>query len=96
MSRLLGSLALLGALACLWRDYAAGVLPRLSSLAEVWAALHLDSLIGFQSGLENRLSPDAFLDYVLPVLELPAAPALGALGLLLLALGAALRRRARG
>lgn len=68
-----------------------------ASLAERWAALHRPSLIGLQSGLENRVHPDAFFDWALPVLELPAAASFGVLGAALLALSLlrSLGRRSR-
>lgn len=44
---------------------------RAAELGELWFEYHKESLIGLQSGLENRISPDAFLA-VEPVLYLPA------------------------
>ncbi|MGM0583239.1 MAG: hypothetical protein ACQEUZ_01110 [Pseudomonadota bacterium] len=95
MSRIFGTLLLVLAAAALWADYRSpGGVLKPASFAERWAEIHLDSLIGLQAGLENRLHPDAWLDYVLPVLELPAAPILAAAGVLLLALGPLWRRGA--
>jgi hypothetical protein len=93
MLRFFGILFLVLAAAALWADWrrsSGGLEP--ASFAEHWAAVHLDSLIGLQSGLENRVHPAAYLDYVLPVLELPAAPTLALLGAAMLAL-ARLRSR---
>ena len=64
----------------------------LASIGQRWSELHRPSLIGLQSGLENRVSPTVFFDYVLPALELPAAVVTGVIGAALLALGAARRR----
>ena len=90
--RLLGLVLVAAAAAALGADAVGG---SVASLGERWAQLHRPSLIGLQSGLENRVHPDAFFEYVLPVLELPAAAALAVPGALLL-LAARLRRRARG
>ena len=87
--RLAGLVLLALAAAALAADLLAG--GGVASLGERWAALHRPSLIGLQSGLENRVHPDAFFDWVLPVLELPAAALLAGLGLALLAAGRALR-----
>ncbi len=64
-----------------------------ASIGERWAELHRPSLIGLQSGLENRVSGSIFFDYVLPILQLPAAIAAAVLGLALYAIGRAVRRR---
>ncbi|MEM6745611.1 MAG: hypothetical protein AAF676_18025, partial [Pseudomonadota bacterium] len=50
-----------------------------ASLGQRWSELHQTSLIGLQSGLENRVHPDLFYDYVLPLLENPAAGVFGVL-----------------
>jgi hypothetical protein len=87
--RLAGLILVALALVALGADLSQG---EVASLGERWAELHRSSLIGLQSGLENRVHPDAFFDYVLPVLELPAAACLAVPGLALLLL-ARLRRR---
>ncbi|MEM1314112.1 MAG: hypothetical protein AAGI51_06140 [Pseudomonadota bacterium] len=48
-----------------------------ASLGQRWSEVHKTSLIGLQSGLENRVNPDVFFDYVLPFLEFPAAGVFG-------------------
>jgi hypothetical protein len=63
-----------------------------ASIAERWFQLHRPSFIGLQSGIENRVSPELYFDYVLPVLELPAAGVAAILGAVLL-LGARVRGR---
>ncbi|SET72874.1 hypothetical protein [Oceanicella actignis] len=62
------------------------------SLGEFWFAVHRESLIGLQSGIENRADP-AIWAAIEPALHLPAAPVLGAAGVVLLALGMALKIR---
>ena len=93
MLRLLG-LIFLGvavvALAADWMERGEGDLA-VASIAERWFQLHRSSFIGLQSGLENRVNPELYFDYVLPVLELPAAGAAAIVGAVLL-LGARLRR----
>ena len=95
MLRWTGWACLALALLALWRDWAGSGEDglALAPLGQRWGELHRNSLIGLQSGLENRVAPGLFFDYVLPVLELPAAVVAGGLGLVLLGLGAALRRR---
>lgn len=106
MLRLLGLIfVLLGGLVW-WSDTqgeeAAGAdAPRLTEFGELWFDLHKESLIGLQSGLENRVSPDAF-QKVEPILYEPASFVIGgfglalwALSLLLMLLGAGRRREAQ-
>lgn len=88
--RLAALILLAVALAALVADLVGG---RAASLGERWAQLHRESLIGLQSGLENRVHPDLFFDWVLPVLELPAAATFAVLGLALFAVATLLRRR---
>ena len=78
------------------KDAEAGVGGSFSfaSLGQRWSEVHQTSLIGLQSGLENRVHPDLFFDYVLPFLELPAAGVFGVLAALCL-LPAALLGRPR-
>lgn len=93
MLRLVGLALLAVGAAALWADWSErgeGGLQT-ASIAQRWSELHVTSLIGLQSGLENRVHPDLFFDWVLPVLEIPAAPALAVAGALLLGL-ARLRR----
>lgn len=80
--RAFGWLFLALAAAALWADWAergeGGLTP--ASIGQRWYEIHETSLIGLQSGLENRVNPDLFFDWVLPVLELPAAPSVAVLG----------------
>jgi hypothetical protein len=97
MLRLLGIVFLLAAAAAAAHDYsqaqAAGEAFAFSELGGLWFQLHKESLIGLQSGLENRVSLEAYA-VVEPVLFLPAAPLLGGIGAALFALGSVLRVRA--
>jgi hypothetical protein len=88
--RLAALILLALALAALAADLVGG---RAASFGERWAELHRGSLIGLQSGLENRVHPDLFFDWVLPVLQLPAAATLAVLGLALFLAGTLARRR---
>jgi len=74
-----------------WRGSEGGL--AFASLGQRWFEVHQTSLIGLQSGLENRVSQTAFFDYVQPVLELPAAGVAAGLGLAFLILGQLRRRR---
>ena len=94
MLRLVGVLFLLLAAAAAAHDFSqAGDAFAFSPLGDLWFQLHKESLIGLQSGLENRVSLDAFAT-IEPVLYLPAAPLLGGIGLALFVLGSLLRVRA--
>lgn len=90
--RLLGLLLLAAGAWVWWSDWSAAAdgPMRLTELGELWFTLHKESLIGLQSGLENRVSPDAFR-IIEPILYEPAAYVLGGLGAVLLALGLASR-----
>lgn len=77
---------IIGAVSLLLAVFAGG-----PSVAEAWAMLDANSLVGFQGLIDNRLDPDpgnptVWFDYVLPALEVPAlyvaAAVLGAVGLL--------------
>lgn len=89
MARIIGLVFLVLTGLALWRDWSDGAL---ASLGQRWAEMHRTSLIGLQSGLENRVNADVFFDYVLPVLELPAAAVLAAAAALILLPSLALRR----
>jgi hypothetical protein len=97
MLRLIGVIFMLAAVAAAVRDWRlsadAGRAFEISPLGDLWFALHKESLIGLQSGLENRISLEAF-SAVAPVLYLPAAPLLGGIGAGLFVLGVLLRARA--
>lgn len=86
MLRLLGYLCLGLGLLALWADVTGRTEggAAFASIAARWFQLHPTSLIGLQSGLENRVHPDAFFSYVLPVLELPAAGTAAVLGAVML------------
>ena len=64
-----------------------------SSIGDFWFALHRESLIGLQSGIENRVDPGLWAA-VSPALHWPAAPVLGGIGLGFLALGMVMKIRA--
>ncbi len=94
MLRLIGVLLLLLGAAAAAHDAALGAEEfAFSPLGDLWFQLHKESLIGLQSGLENRVSLDAFAA-VEPVLYLPAAPLLGGVGLAFFVLGSLLKVRA--
>jgi hypothetical protein len=95
MLRLLGLLFIcLGATAAAldWSDRGAEGFS-FASLGSFWFRLHKDSLIGFQSGIENRVQPGLW-ESISAALQWPAAPTLGALGMAFLVLGMLLRIRA--
>ena len=77
VSRLFGWLCAalaLGALAWdYWRGPQQGGEMEFSSIAEGWAELHRDSLIGLNSFTEKNLSPEIWDAYVLPALNWNAA-----------------------
>lgn len=91
MSRLLGWLFAALALAALawdyWRGPHQGGEMEFSSIAEGWAELHRDSLIGLNSFTEKNLSPEIWDAYVLPALNWNAALAFTILALLLFYVG---------
>ena len=101
MLRLLGLILVAAGGYVWWTDQGnvevQGVAPRLTEFGELWFDLHKESLIGLQSGLENRVSPEAF-QAVEPILFQPAAYVIGGAGLALWALAlvfALLRPRRR-
>lgn len=63
------------------------------SIGSFWFRLHKESLIGLQSGIENRVEPGLW-EAVASVLQWPAAPTLGGIGLGFLVLGMLLKIRA--
>ncbi len=63
-----------------------------TSLGGFWFKLHKESLIGLQSGLENRVQPGVW-EALEPALHWPAAPTLGGLGVALIMLGMFLKVR---
>ena len=64
-----------------------------SPIGKFWFDIHKTSLIGLQSGLENRVSPELW-ETIAPVLDLPAAPVLFGIGVAVLVLKALLKIRA--
>ena len=96
MLRLIGVLILACAGYIWWRDMhgpAAETPPRLVEFGEVWFNFHKESLIGLQSGLENRLDPEAF-QAIEPVLYVPFAYVIAAIGFAFVAVSR-IRRRIR-
>lgn len=95
MSRLFGWLSAalaLGALAWdYWRGPHQGGEMEFSSVAEGWAELHRDSLIGLNSFTEKNLSPEIWDAYVLPALNWNAALTFTILALVLFYIGRAPR-----
>lgn len=91
MSKLLGWLSAalaLGAIAWdYWRGPQQGGEMVFSSIAEGWAELHRDSLIGLNSFTEKNLSPEIWDSYVLPALNWNAALTFTILALLLFYIG---------
>ena len=91
MSRLLGWLCAalaLGAIAWdYWRGPQQGGEMEFSSIAEGWAELHRDSLIGLNSFTEKNLSPEIWDAYVLPALNWNAALTFTLLALLFFYIG---------
>jgi len=66
---------------------------RLSSLGEIWALLHRDSLLLLEPALVRHVAPWTWEDAVFPVLQQPAILDLGILGLVLMLLSRLFRRR---
>ena len=78
----------LGALAYdYWRGPHLGGEMEFSSIAEGWATLHRDSLIGLNSFTEKNLSPDVWDNFVLPALNWNAALTFILLALVFLYMG---------
>ncbi|MGQ0677691.1 MAG: hypothetical protein ACT4N4_16615 [Rhodospirillales bacterium] len=96
--RLIGVALLLAALAVLGMDMLASMHQgalRFASAGEVWAAVHRDSLLLAEPGLDRHVWPGLWQTVVLPVRLWPAAAVLGVPAILLLLL-ASRRRRRRG
>ena len=91
VSRLLGWLCAalaVGALAWdYWRGPHQGGELQFSSVAEGWAELHRDSLIGLNSFTEKNLSPDIWDAYILPALNWNAALTFTVLALIFFYIG---------
>lgn len=65
------------------------------SIAEVWASINANSLVGFGSLVENKIDPDLWVDTILPILTWPAWSLPAILGVLFLLIGVAARRKKR-
>jgi hypothetical protein len=101
ISRVTGWILLVAAVAAMSVHFGRG-----TSIAEEWARIDANSLVGLQALVEKRLDPNPddptiYFDYVLPALELPfwlslavLLVALSGIGFLRRALGE--RRRQRG
>lgn len=63
------------------------------SIAEVWASIDANSLVGFGSLVENQIDPDLWVDSILPLLGLPAWSVTALLGVILLLIGSGGRRK---
>lgn len=63
------------------------------SIAEVWASIDANSLVGFGSFVENRIDPDLWVDSILPLLGLPAWSVPAFLGVIFVLIGSGGRRR---
>ena len=63
------------------------------SIAEVWASINANSLVGFGSLVENQIDPDLWVDSILPLLSLPAWSVPAVLGLILVLIGKGGRRK---
>lgn len=63
------------------------------SLGEAWSSISANSLVGFGSLIENRVSPDLWVEVLLPLLNLSLWLVLLVPGVIMLAL---CRRRRRG
>ncbi len=95
MLRVLGLLFIgLGATAAAldWSDRGEGGFS-FSPIGSFWFRVHKESLIGLQSGIENRVDPGLW-QTISPILQWPAAPTLGAIGILFVVLGMLLKIRA--
>ncbi|MBL28983.1 MAG: hypothetical protein CMM50_15690 [Rhodospirillaceae bacterium] len=70
------------------------------AIADAWASIDRNSLVGLQSLVEKSLDPNPddptlYFDVVLPILEFPLWPILAILGFILLVIGTATRKRRR-
>lgn len=96
LCRLVGWMAVAGALAAAGVELARSVVVRAwqpYTFGEAWASVSANSLVGFGSLIENRVSPDLWLNVGLPLLNASLWMVLGGLAVILLAL---CRRRRRG
>ena len=64
------------------------------SIAEVWASINANSLVGFGSLIENRVDPDLWVDVILPFLTWPLWSLAAIVGVIVLVIGVLTRRRA--
>ena len=95
--RILGILLMLAAIAAL----GAHVLNDQGySIADAWASVDRNSLVGLQSLVEKSLDPNPddptlYFDIVLPILGFPLWPIPAVIGFILLVIGTRTRRRHR-
>ncbi len=66
---------------------------QISSLGDIWALLHRDSLLLLEPGLVRHVAPWTWEDVAFPLLQQPAILVLGVLGLLLMLLSRLFRQR---
>jgi len=94
--RILGGLLVVGAIAAL----GAHVLRDGFAIADFWAMIDRNSLVGLQALVEKRLDPDPedptlYFDVVLPILNFPLWPIPAVIGFILLVIGTRPRKRRR-
>lgn len=65
------------------------------SIAEVWASINANSLVGFGSLVENKIDPDLWVDTILPILTWPVWSLAVILSAVFLLIGWILRRKKR-
>jgi hypothetical protein len=97
--RVIGAALLLAALAVLVMDMLASMHQgglRLASAGEIWAAVHRDSLLLAEPGIDRHVWPGLWQAVIVPILLWPAVLVLGVPGALLLMLGSRRRRRRGG
>ena len=63
------------------------------SIAEVWASIDANSLVGFGSLVENEIDPDLWVDSILPLLGLPAWSVPAFFGVIFVLIGSGGRRK---
>ncbi|MEM7120995.1 MAG: hypothetical protein AAF563_06960 [Pseudomonadota bacterium] len=63
------------------------------SIAEVWASIDANSLVGFGSLVENEIDPDLWVDSILPLLGLPVWSLPAFFGVIFVLIGSGGRRR---
>lgn len=56
-------------------------------IGAVWASIHRESLLLLQPAIERHLSETLWFEVVQPILELPAAPVAGGIGVVFLFFG---------